>query len=311
MKPETKRLWLRSAAASTVAVGLGLIGYVLNHSALSEGVFLLVPFCAGLALAFISKRKEVVSMTAATSVLLTLVFLLITGLQGLGCIMMVFPIIFLGIGLGAVTGFFIGRKFSHKYGNIAVIAICLGAMTLVGWTRGKPSSPQLLTITTTMDFLAPMDEVWRAIRESDNIDGDASALRVLGLPVPYRCSISDDGTRVCYFEEGEMIQKVTHQDFGESFRVKIIKCTFAVRDWLSFVNAAYHFVQKDGYVQVTREDTITSTLRPRWYWHWFEEKCVQLEHSFVMSSMKRKAEQAAQGGRLATTSRSLTDGSTE
>jgi activator of HSP90 ATPase len=34
-------------------------------------------------------------------------------------------------------------------------------------------------------------------------------------------------------------------------------------------------------------------LRPRWYWHWFEEECVQLEHQYVMTSMKNKAEQDA------------------
>jgi len=141
-----------------------------------------------------------------------------------------------------------------------------------------------------MNFYAPMDVVWKSVKEPENIIGDDSFLRMIGLPIPNKCSMSEDGKRICYFEEGEMHQVITNEDIGKSFSVDIVECTFVIREWLSFINASYNFIQRDGFVEVIRTDNIQSTLRPRWYWYWFESKCVQLEHRFVMSSMKQKAE---------------------
>ena len=101
MKPNAKKLWLHSLAASVVAVFLSLFGYVLNHSGLSEGVFLFVPFCTGLAIAFMSKGKMVVAITGLTSLLLSLSVLLLAGFEGIACVAMAFPILLVGIGLGA------------------------------------------------------------------------------------------------------------------------------------------------------------------------------------------------------------------
>lgn len=286
-------IWLQTVASTVVAVSLAVFGFALNHAAQSEGIFLLVPFCTGLAIAFISRGRKVVKITAFTSLLLSLGILILTGYEGFGCVLMAFPVLLLSIGFGSFVGYLLGKNYVHEYGNITVIVFCLVAMSLVGWTKGEPSPPKPLTVTTSMKFYAPMGEVWKAVRESSNIEGKDSVIRFLDLPVPCSCSLLDDGTRICYFEEGEMIQQVTHEEFGKVFQVDIVECTFEVRDWLTFEKAGYDFVQKDGYVQVTRKDTITSTLRPRWYWHWFEERCVQAEHRFVMSSMKREAEQSS------------------
>ncbi|MFT5471480.1 MAG: hypothetical protein ACI8UO_006614, partial [Verrucomicrobiales bacterium] len=91
------------------------------------------------------------------------------------------------------------------------------------------------------------------------------------------------------FEDGEMIQTVTKSEYGRLFKVEISE-SLKVRDWLTFVDAKYDFIQHPGYIQVVRTDTIESRLKPRWYWFWFEKQCVRLEHRFVMLSMKEKAE---------------------
>jgi hypothetical protein len=290
MKPETKRLWKHSVAASVVAVFLSLFGYASNHSGLSGGVFLLVPFCTGLAIAFMSKGRMIVAITAMTSLLLSLSILVFSGWEGMGCVVMALPILFLGIGLGAAVGYFIGKKFIHQYGNITVVAVCLGLMSLVGWTNSEKAEPEVLVVRTSMIFHAPMSAVWSSVIESGTLEGDDTALRLLGLPVPNSCTLSEDGTRVCYFESGTMIQNVKSAIYGVSFEVEIVE-SLEVRDWISFIDAGYEFTQHEGYVQVVRTDRIESTLRPRWYWHWFEEECVQLEHQYVMTSMKNKAEQ--------------------
>jgi len=297
MKPITKKLWIHSAIASVVAVFISLFGYALNHTGLDEGVFLLVPFCTGLAIAFMSKGRMVVAITAMTSLLLSLSILLFAGFEGIGCVIMAFPILFVGIGLGSLAGFLIGKKFIHQYGNITVLAVCVGLMTLVGWTNKEMENPESLIVRTSSDFYAPMDRVWSSVTESGTIDGDSSALRALGLPVPYECTLDDNGNRICYFGEGKMRQKVTKSDYGKSFEVDIVE-SFEVRHWLAFRNAGYDFIEHEDRIEVIRTDEIVSTLRPRWYWSWFERQCVRLEHRYVMASMKRKAEQTTGGNAL-------------
>jgi len=292
MNPTTKKLWIHSASASVVAVFLSLFGYALNHTGLNEGVFLLVPFCTGLAVAFMSKGRMVVAITAMTSLLLSLGVLLFAGFEGIGCVVMAFPILFVGIGLGAWVGFLIGKRFIHQYGNITVLAVCVGLMSLVGWTNKEMEDPESLIVRTSFDFYAPMDRVWSSVTESGTIDGDDSGLRALGLPIPYKCTLDDGGNRICYFDEGQMRQKVTKSDYGESFEVDIVE-SFEVRHWLAFERAGYEFIQHEDHVEVIRTDEIVSTLRPRWYWSWFEEQCVRMEHRYVMASMKRQAEQGS------------------
>lgn len=294
MKPSTKKLWIHSAIASVVAVFLSLFGYALNHTGLDEGVFLLVPFCTGLAIAFMSKGRMVVAITAMTSLLLSLSILLFAGFEGIGCVVMAFPILFVGIGLGALIGILIGKKFIHQYGNITVLAVCVGLMSLVGWTNKEMKDPESLIVRTSFDFYAPMDRVWRTVTESGTIDGDDTVLRALGLPIPYKCTLDDGGNRICYFDDGQMRQKISKSDYGQSFKVNIVE-SFEVRHWLAFKHAGYDFIQYKNHIEVIRTDEIVSTLRPRWYWSWFEEQCVRMEHRYVMKSMKQKAEQGSGG----------------
>ena len=282
---------LQSIAVSIVATGLSVFGFMVNHEALSVGVFLLVPFCAGLSIAVMTRGKWSAAVTATTSLLMSLSILFFTGIEGIGCIIMAFPILFVSIGSGALVGYlFVKNSTSDDPGKIKIIVFCLVSMGFTGWAKSEPSQPESLSVSTSMNFYAPMDKVWKSVRELDSIDGDDRLLRFLGLPVPYGCEVFEDGRRICYFEEGEMFQKVTQDDYGKSLAVDIGDCTFEVRSWLTFKNARYEFIQHDRYVQVIRTDCIASTLRPRWYWQWFEEKCIQIQHRFVMSSMKRKAE---------------------
>ncbi len=57
-------IYFHGFLASLVAVALGVVGYMLNHHALDEGVFLLVPSCTGLALAFMARGVRLLAITA-------------------------------------------------------------------------------------------------------------------------------------------------------------------------------------------------------------------------------------------------------
>jgi len=289
-EPSNKFVW-QAFGTSVVAVSLSIYGYSLNHWALGLGVFLLVPFCTGLVIAFMSKGSKMVAITSMISFLLSPTLIVFGGGEGVLCVIMAFPIIFASIWVGSLVGFFLEKKFKHKNGNMTVILFCLGSMSFVGWTNQEMKDPELLKVRSHVKIHAPMERVWAAVTASGSIEGDDFVLRALGMPVPKHCSLDEDGNRTCYFDEGQIRQKVTKSEYGRRLEMDIVE-SFEVRPWLTFLRADYSFIQRDGYVEVIRTDEITSTLRPRWYWYWFETQCVRMEHRYVMSSMKRKAEQA-------------------
>ena len=284
----SKHLWIQSALASLVATLLSLFGYATNHAGLDEGVFLLVPLCTGLAIAFMSKGRSVIAITGLTSLLLSLSILFFTGLEGFGCVLMALPILFVSTGFGALIGYLIGKKFIKDYGNITVVAFCLGLMALVGWANPHPSDPESLSVQSRIEIRAPMDRVWEYTTETGKLSGDSRVLKLLGLPVPINCILDSDGMRVCYFDQGQIIQTVSNAEFGQILEVEILEA-LRVRPWLEFNKASYQFHQHNDFVEVIRTDFITSTLQPRWYWSWFESQCVKLEQRYVLESIRTKA----------------------
>ena len=291
MTSSRKSQWLVAVAASVVAFVLLAVGFWFTHEGLNEAVFLVVPFLTGLAIAFMTRGIRVAMVCSMSSLLLSLSVLLMTGLEGVLCVFMAFPVLFVGIGLGALVGVGLGRKFIHRYGQVGVVLVVLVGMGLLGWTHGKPSEPRSLTVSTSMRFHADPDSVWDAVVATGKLQGDDSVLRMLGLPVPLECTLDEDGRRTCSFDSGEMVQQVTEQRRGEVFRVAIVE-SLPLRDWITFESAEYRFVKGEGFVDVIRTDWITSTLRPRWYWHWFETQGVRFEHRYVMESMREKSAQA-------------------
>tara|TARA_B100001250_G_scaffold412232_1_gene442910 strand:+ start:361 stop:1113 length:753 start_codon:yes stop_codon:yes gene_type:complete len=248
----------------------------------------MVPFLTGFIVAFTSRGRGMLAIMLLTSLLCSVLFL-ISGWEAILCILVTFPIVMIAMGAGAFFGYRIAKKFIHRYGNHMVVLISLSLITLVGWTDREDREPRPLEVRTSMKFYAPMKEVWNVVRESGQIDGNDSFLKFIGLPVPRNCVLLPDNQRVCHFDEGSILQEITEENYGKNIELKIID-SFEVREWLDLDSAGYRFVQRSDHVEVIRTDLIRSILRPRWYWHWFEEKCIGIEHRYVMSSMKRKVE---------------------
>jgi len=282
-----RRCWYHAIVNSLVASGVVVLGYNLNHD-YGLGLFIMVPFLTGFVIAFTSRGRGMLAIMLLTSLLCSLLFLT-TGWEAILCVLVTFPIVMITMGAGAFFGYLIAKKFMHRYGNHMVILMSLALMTLVGWTDREDREPRPLEVRTTMKFYAPMKQVWNVVKESGQIDGNDSFLKFIGVPVPRNCVLLPDNQRVCHFDEGSILQEITEENYGKNIEVKIID-SFEVREWLDLDSAGYRFVQRSDHVEVIRTDLIRSILQPRWYWHWFEEKCVGIEHRYVMSSMKRKVE---------------------
>lgn len=289
------RTWLQAGMASVLGVLLCLIGYALASDELGPWLFIATPFVVGLAIAFMSRGLGVLPIILTSSTLLSLTILVFSGLEGLPCVVMAFPLLIIGLGIGALVGMAIGRRFISRYGQIGVIVLGMCSIAVAGFgSRSQPQS-QLLVVETRTVFAAPLELVWQEVRSSQHISGDSSMLHLLHLPVPERCTLDADGLRQCHFDAGTMYQRITHERPLRQFDVEVLSCDFVVRDWLEFVDASYRFREIEEGVEVLRQTRVRSRLEPRWYWSWFERFCVQLEHDYVLGSMRRMAERRTGG----------------
>jgi hypothetical protein len=99
------------------AVGLG--GFFLAETPRSGGMgavmFLLVPFCAGFAIAMVTRGRNTAWASALLAVLGSLAFLVAGKLEGLLCAILAFPLLVLGLGIGAVFGYLFRRHVVERH----------------------------------------------------------------------------------------------------------------------------------------------------------------------------------------------------
>jgi hypothetical protein len=145
------------------------------------------------------------------------------------------------------------------------------------------------TITTTRVIHGTPEQLWERILSIDEVSGTKPLLLRIGLPVPKSCAMEGSGLgarRICYFENGSIEEEVTYWGPGRQLDLRITRSTLPGRHWLQFESASYQLeAVTPTETRLTRTTTISSKLRPAWYWRFFEEMGVQTEHRYVFDSL--------------------------
>src|SRR5262249_25588348 len=114
---------------------------------------------------------------------------------------------------------------------------------------------------------------------------DKPLLMQMGLPVPNRCTLEGSGAgamRTCHFNTGIVEERVTAWEPPSRLDMQIVRVTLPGRHWLRLERALYVIEElSPEKSKVTRTTTISSKLRPAWYWRFFERMGVEAEHSYM------------------------------
>lgn len=111
-----------------------------------------------------------------------------------------------------------------------------------------------------------------------------------------------DGTgvgarRTCYFDVGRIEERVSVWDPPGRMELEIVHWTLPGRHWLGYQSASYELrAAGNGETEVTRITTITSNLRPAWYWRRLEHLGVRSEHGYLLRDVKRTLEDPERPG---------------
>ena len=170
-------------------------------------------------------------------------------------------------------------------GFVAFASVLLGGAACLF----VPSGPERThSIVTSILVPAPAAVAWDALKSFESMTGELPAALALGLPVPTRCTLDGDATgarRVCHFDSGSIEQSVTRWEPPYRMDLKIVSAKMPGAHLFEYRTASYALSEEGDRTRVTRTTTITSKLRPAWYFWKLEEVGVQAEHDYLLTTL--------------------------
>jgi hypothetical protein len=293
-------LWKALLIGTAVAVAFGLGGFFLvrddKTGAMGVVLFVLLPFATGLATSLVVRGRTIIFASLIMGAVICTGVLIATKMEGWVCLLMSTPLIAIGLALGALVGFLIGRQIDkqphpHTITTLLVLTLPLFLMGANSAEKNSRRVPRELTVENRLVVDASPEAAWNQLKSIDRVNGTKGFLMKIGLPVPVSCSMEGEGVgarRTCYFEEGHIEERVTEWNPPKSMKFEITNFDVPGRPWLSFKDASYDIVQENGKTVIIRNTTIISRLAPVVYWRPLETIGVETEHEYLFEELKRR-----------------------
>jgi hypothetical protein len=270
------------------------IGFAFLHFGIADYgwiFFVLLPYSLGIAVGKMARLKWAY-LGLAIGIIIFIILLLASGLEGIGCVVMSVPIIIPLVWLGVLTNKYLTKKEIIKpTNNLKVLALPL-LFTLFGAPIEKyfyTDKVEIIEVKTERIFPYTAEQVYNTIKSVDTLIADKPFLMKLDLPIPNKCILEKEevgGLRTCYFSSGTITERITELDKAKVLKMDVIDYKLTGRKWLGFKEAIYYFdkVGQDS-CKMTRITTYTSVLKPRFYWQPLEKLGISQEHDYVFDNL--------------------------
>ena len=269
-----------------ISIGEATIGYGCT-------MFLVLPAACGFVTVFTVPFGKAVGISISIAMILCLAGLVFTGIEGIICVAMALPVLLTSALIGAAVGLAIKPR-RHRNTSMAVIPLLAGATVFgAGQLESRlDTEARSEVVRSTIVIDAPLDRVWNAMSEFDEVTGSKPLLLRMGLPIPESCTMTETGVgaeRVCHFNSGFIRERVTRWDPPYHLDFKVEEVSLPGRHWLSFTEASYTLERTEsGHTKVLRTTTLTSILKPAFYWRFFERLGTDAEHRYILRSLELK-----------------------
>jgi hypothetical protein len=182
-------------------------------------------------------------------------------------------------------------------GRAVLAAIAAVALGLFAPRFVRSGASRQHTIATSVLVAAAPQVVWDALERFDSMSGSLPLAIAFGVPEPVRCTLDAEAVgarRVCHFDHGTIEQRVVRWDPPRRMDLTIEHANVSGSGWLEYRTASYTLMEEPGRgTRVTRETTLTSTLRPVWYFATLEQWGVQAEHEYLLGTLAKRVRKEA------------------
>jgi hypothetical protein len=289
------------ALSAIITLTFLITGFMLIHyeqTGYGISFFVFLPFVLGYIFGK-STLKTVSLWGFAFSFILFILLLLAGKLEGMVCVLMALPLIIAASFAGVFAKYFIKTFFkklfnSDKPDNLiksSIIPFCL--FLVFSFVETELTKNEQFIVEVKSEIILPYSpmQVYETIKSVDTLDAEKPFLMKLDLPIPQKCVLEEEkvgGIRTCYFEGGQIVEKITELEKGKILKMDVIDYQLTGRKWLGFKEAIYHFEElENGGTKMTRITTYTSELYPRFYWQPLEKIGIVQEHEYVFSNLKQ------------------------
>ena len=326
VQPSIHRRWPRNPATSavlsmilTIIAGFALTGLsVYGLGVYGFGLFVGVPFCMGLIATIIygfcgSQNGAAYRMISVLVVFGLLVFLLLAGAEGFGCLLMAAPIWLVCGLLGGLVGEAI-QSYAVNQREIAIltIMIVLAVPALMGAECLLQPPRQTYTVATSTVIDASPERVWRNVVSFPELPPPTEWTFRMGIAYPIGASIEGSGVsaiRRCEFNTGTFVEPIEVWDPPRLLKFAVTENPPSMHE-LTFYDGVHpphlegYLVSRAGQFQLTPlPDGATllegttwyeNDMRPAMYWRLWSDRAIATIHRRVLRHIKQQSEASPQ-----------------
>ena len=303
------RLFIGMLAGNAIGILPCLLGaYLLSSEDARAGwlgpfvalpSLLLVPVIIGFVATFVWRPLDLgIGMTMAHSVTCTVIGLVSAGLflgEGIICLIILSPILFVGVIAGALIGRLVFRRKKNN------LVLCFAPLAILALVEPGLREPHTGAVIDEIRISAPPARVWPHVLAFDEIP-DAPDYWLFRAGLPYPTMTTNGGnfvgaSRACHFSGGAVFEeKVAEFVPGKRLAFDIVKSPpdpelighldayrgqFELRD------------NGDGSTTLIGTTWYSLQVRPAWYFDWWTRDIFRAVHLRVMNNIKRLAERGS------------------
>ena len=311
---------LAVALATGLAFTGGLLG-VRTFGSYGSALFLATPLLSGVLLGWLLKRGHGTTVFVAAvplallTLILTFTLFLVSGEEGLICLLFATPLVLaltlLGLGLGlALADAGSASASPASLGAVAGLPLLSTAALLPGAhvaERAFATPPGLREVKTSVLVDAPIARVWEVVIGFPRITAPPDLLSRLGIAYPVEATLDGEGVgavRRCVFSTGAFVEPITRWEPPTllAFDVEASPPPMKELSFHEHVDAPHlstAFVSKrgqfalrtldDGRVLLEGTTWYTQGLSPEWYWGPITDHLIHRIHRRVLDHIAEVA----------------------
>lgn len=293
---------------------IGVLGVLAGAYGLGNygaPLFLGLPFFMGFLSALLYGVRQRRSLRECTGIALLSLFFTACALvcfliEGIMCILALFPVGMVLVVMGAIVGYSVQALPPEGGGRTQSSLVC-GLALAVALTLPVPNSQTLTSVTTIRVNRSPVD-VWPHVIAFSEISPPKEWLFLQGVAYPVRARIEGRGVgaiRYCEFSTGPFIEPITVWNEPRELRFTVTETPPALTEFnpLGTVIAPHldgYFDSLGGQFLLTEvEPSVTEIqattwythkVAPVWYWELLSDPILHLIHKRVLEHIKVEAE---------------------
>ncbi|MES2982200.1 MAG: hypothetical protein V4727_07795 [Verrucomicrobiota bacterium] len=310
-----KRVLNHALTAILLPAILGWGGAALSISVSEQygwTLFLLLPVIVSFLSAFCwnYKREKSFSNTygiACVSILVLGVFIIISAMDGLVCLLMAYPLTLALALIGAPIGRLVGSSLGGATGSTIASLLCLSFPFLVGFENSTKQEPVTRKVTTSVLIDASIQDVWGTVIAFPKITDPPTGMFRYGIAYPIEAHIDGTGVgaiRYCRFSTGDFVEPITVWDAPNKLAFDVSENPEPMRElsiyedvhaphlhgFMESEKGQFKLTQVGDQVRLEGSTWYKHSIAPEFYWGIISDEIIHKIHYRVLDHIKAHAE---------------------